>query len=103
MEAASSQFSLKSIAPDNSLNIANTAAHDTALAGGFGAEKLQQPDVCRDQDAKFAHATDTQSKVLNERLIQTPIITQYKDPNRRGKAGVHAAISINIGGQSIDW
>ena len=103
MESTPHQLCLKIIAPDDALDIADTAPHDTALTRSLGAEQLQQPDVRRDKDSMVAHMRDTQSKVVNERLIQTLIVTQYKDPNCGGKTGVHAAIGINFGGQSIDW
>ena len=81
METTAHQFCLKIFAPDDALDIADTAAHDTALARGLGAEKLQQPDVCGDKDANIAHMGDTRSKVVNETLIQTLIIPQNIDSN----------------------
>ncbi len=81
METTLQQFCLKLITPDDALDIADTAAHDTDLARGLGAEKLQQPDVRRDKDVYFAHAADTRSKVVNEKLIQTLKMTQNIDSN----------------------
>ncbi len=81
MKTTAHQLCPKILAPEDALEIADTAAHDTALARGLGAEELQQPDVCGDKDANIAHMGDTRSKVVNATLMQTLIMTQNIDPN----------------------
>jgi hypothetical protein len=102
MISTPTQFMLKIPASDDQIDIPHLTARNATFARVLGAEKLQEPNVGRQQSKGVGHVFLHDQPLRNEVNFElTSQGLKHENPNCRGEANIRVTAGIYFGGQNV--